>query len=104
MSDRPSEGDVPDGWERRERSFRGISRRLAAHYLRNLGGELVGTDDPAAATEVVGDDWRVALSVETVSPAGSITLTEVQVTVVGDPDHLDELIDAFAQKAMRAGG
>lgn len=34
------------GWEREEVAYRGISRRLAAHYLVNLGGELIGTDDP----------------------------------------------------------
>lgn len=96
--------DVPDGWERRERSFRGISRRLAAHYLRNLGGTFVDADDPAEATEVAADDWRAALSTGTVSPAGSIELTEVRVAFVGDPEILPDLVESFAQKAMRAGG
>ncbi|GAB3417725.1 hypothetical protein GCM10027435_16770 [Haloparvum alkalitolerans] len=93
-----------DGEEERERSYRGISRRLAAHYLRNLGGDLVGTDDPAEATRVEGDGWRVELSAAKVNPAGSLELTEVTVRFVGDPDALDELVDAFGQKAMRAGG
>ena len=47
-----------EGWERREKAFRGISQRLAAHYLRNLGGE-GETDD-----RVDGDDWTATLSAE----------------------------------------
>lgn len=93
-----------DGRDRRERSFRGISRRLAAHYLRNLGGTLVGTDDPAEATRVEGGGWSAELSAETVRVAGSLTLTEVTVVFEGEPAVLDELVDDFARKAMRAGG
>lgn len=99
-----SDLDPADGEEVRERSFRGISRRLAAHYLRNLGGELVGTDDPAEATSIEGDGWRASLSAAKVNPIGSIELTEVSVRFVGDPETLDALVDDFGQKAMRAGG
>lgn len=100
----PGLPSMEDGWERRERSYRGISRRLAAHYLQNLGGELVDTDDPAEATHVDGEEWRATLSAETVTAAASITLTEVTVSLAGDPEALDELIPALKQKAMRAGG
>ena len=93
-----------DGWERETVAYRGISRRLAAHYLRNLGGELVGTDDPAEATRVDGDEWRVALSAETVTAAAAIELTEVTAEFAGDPDALAELLPKYRQKAMRAGG
>ena len=92
------------GWERDEVAYRGISRRLAAHYLVNLGGELVGTDDPAEATRVDGDEWRVALSAETVAAAGAISLTEVTASFAGDPEALAELLPKYRQKAMRAGG
>lgn len=95
---------IDDGWERRERAYRGISRRLAARYLRNLGGELVDADDPADATRVDGDGWRATLRAEKVAAAGSITLTEVTVSFAGDPAVLDELIPTFKRKAMRAGG
>lgn len=100
MSEDPTAGSQ----EERTRSFRGISRRLAAHYLTNVGGTLVGTDDPAEATRVEGDGWVAELSAEKVNPAGSIMLTEVTVVFSGAPDTLDPVIDAFAQKAMRAGG
>jgi len=93
-----------DGWERKTVAYRGISRRLAAHYLRNLGGELVGTDDPAAATRVDGDGWRATLSAETVTAAAAITLTEVTAEFAGDPDALADLLPKYRQKAMRAGG
>ena len=94
-------GDGATGvWERRERSFRGISRRLAVHYLSNLGGDPVG----AANGRVTGDGWEATLSEDTVSVGPSLTLTEVTVAFEGDPETLDDLIETFAQKAMRAGG
>ncbi|EMA67447.1 hypothetical protein C461_06964 [Halorubrum aidingense JCM 13560] len=93
-----------EGWVRETVAYRGISRRLAAHYLVNLGGELVGTDDPAEATRVDGDGWRVALSAETVTAAAAITLTEVTAAFAGEPDTLAELLPKYRQKAMRAGG
>ena len=93
-----------DGWERETVAYRGISRRLAAHYLRNLGGELVGTDEPAEATSVEGDGWRAALSAEKVTAAAAIEITEVTAEFAGDPDALAELLPRYRQKAMRAGG
>ena len=77
------------------RSFRGISERLAVKYLENLGGER--TDGA-----VEGDGWRAELSSET----GEIgpTLTRTEVTVVFEGEALDGLVEAFARKAMRAGG
>lgn len=101
------DADLPPtepGWDRETVAYRGISRRLAAHYLTNLGGTLVGTDDPAEATRVDGDGWRVALSAETVNAAGSISLTEVTAAFAGDPDALAALLPKYRQKAMRAGG
>lgn len=86
------------------RSYRGISRRLAAHYLGNLDGELVGTGDPAEATTVEGDGWTAELSAESVSVGGSLSLTEVSVTFTGDDEVLADLIERFSFKAMRAGG
>ena len=95
---------IEEGWERETVAYRGISRRLAAHYLTNLGGELVGTDDPAEATRVDGDGWRVTLSAEKVTAAAAIRLTEVTAEFAGDPDALAELLPKYRQKAMRAGG
>lgn len=95
---------APETWERRERPFRGISRRLAARYLRNLGGEFVDATDPESATEIEGDGWRATLSTDTVEIGRSLTLTEVTVTFEGEPTVLDQLIEDFRRKAMRAGG
>ena len=102
--DTPSLPSAEEGWKRETVAYRGISRRLAAHYLRNLGGELVGTDDPAEATRVDGDGWRVTLSAETVTAAAAIELTEVTAEFAGDPDVLADLLPKYRQKAMRAGG
>ena len=110
-TDGPDDGDAADdaptaepGWERETVAYRGISRRLAAHYLVNLGGELVGTDDPAEARRIDGDGWRAALRADRVTAAGSIALTEVTAEFAGDPDALAELLPAYRKKAMRAGG
>lgn len=82
----------------RERSFRGISKRLAVHYLENLGGEREGE------SRVVGDDWTAELSESTVDVGPSLNLTEVTVVFEGDAEALDPLVEKFSQKAMRAGG
>lgn len=88
------------GAERIERSWRGISERLALEYLEGLGGERVG--DHA----VEADDWRAHTSAEKVSiyEGSTMNLTEVTVVFEGDPETLDDLVERFARKAMRAGG
>ncbi len=90
-----------DGSESRrvERSFRGISVRLARRYLENLGGTAV--DDET----VEADGWAASLSADTVSVGPSLQLTEVTVVFEADAEFdLSSLIEQFAQKAMRAGG
>ncbi|WP_424006790.1 hypothetical protein [Haloferax denitrificans] len=83
---------------RRQRAFRGISPRLAIQYLEGLGGE---ADDDG---RVVGPDWTVDIETEEVTITSSIQLTEVQLSFEGDEATLDDLVERFAQKAMRAGG
>lgn len=82
------------------REFRAISKRLAANYLENLGGERVDE----AGDRIEGDGWTAALAEKKVNPVGSITLNEVEVEFEGDREKLEPLIEKFAQKAMRAGG
>ena len=84
--------------ERVERSFRGISKRLAIRYLQNLGGT------PVEDGVVEGDDWVATLSADSVQIGPTLTLTEITVVFEGDGDSLESLVDAFARKAMRAGG
>jgi hypothetical protein len=81
-----------------ERSFRGISERLAVRYLTNLGGEHVDEQ------RVKGDGWTVTLASTRVDIGPTLSLTEVTVTFEGDEETLDPLVADFAQKAMRAGG
>ena len=85
---------------RRTKQFRGISKRLAANYLENLGGERANPD----GDRIEGDDWTADLSAETVQVAGSIELTEVTVSFEGPQAVLEELVEDFTRKAMRAGG
>ncbi|MDZ7702435.1 MAG: hypothetical protein U5J98_10475 [Halobacteriales archaeon] len=82
----------------RVRTYRGISERAARHYLTRVGGEL--HDDGS----VSGDGWRATVSSETVGIGPTLTLTEVAVAFEGDEATLDDLIERFSQKAMRAGG
>lgn len=81
-----------------ERSFRGISKRLAREYLENLGGEAESED------RVVGGNWVANLSDKTVEIGPSLSLTEVTVVFEGDQEVLEPLIEDFERKAMRAGG
>jgi hypothetical protein len=83
---------------RREKSFRGISERLARNYLENLGGEV--RDDGA----VVAEEWEASLSSEKVSIGPTMKLTEVTIVFEGDEEALDSVVPKFSQKAMRAGG
>jgi len=83
-----------------KRAFRGISKRLAAQYLESLGGERADE----AGDRIEGDGWSADLEERTVSPAGSITLTEVSIRFAGDREALEPLIEAFERKAVRAGG
>ncbi len=84
------------------REFRGISKRLAANYLENLGGERVDE----AGDRIEGDGWSAELAERKVNPVpgASITLNEVRVEFGGDETTLRPLIGKFEQKAMRAGG
>ena len=84
---------------RETRQYRGISQRLAADYLENLGGRRVDDDD-----HLEGDGWSADLSAETVEVAGSMELTEVTVAFEGEATVLEELVEDFTRKAMRAGG
>ena len=81
------------------RQYRGISQRLAADYLENLGGRRVNGDD-----RIEGDGWSADLSAGTVEVAGSMELTEVTVAFEGEAGVLEELVEDFTRKAMRAGG
>lgn len=81
-----------------ERSFRGISIRLALKYLNSIGAETTGED------YAEGEGWRADLSAEKVSIGPSLELTEVTVVFEGEEAVLEELVPAFAKKAIRAGG
>ncbi|MFB6267586.1 MAG: hypothetical protein ABEI31_08000 [Halodesulfurarchaeum sp.] len=81
-----------------ERSFRGISRRLAREYLVGLGGTEISD------RRVEGEDWTATLTTETVSVGPTLELTEVTVVFEGTEDRVESVVEAFARKAMRAGG
>lgn len=91
---------VAGGTVTQTKSYRGISLRLARHYLENMGADPV--DDDALA----GDGWRARLSAERV-PVGGGTMELTEVTVAFEADDeatLADVVERFGQKAMRAGG
>lgn len=91
------------GTDRVEKTYRGISQRIAVEYLENLGGEHVsGTADGEGEDVVAGDGWTATLSSGTVGVGATLQLTEV--TVVFEGDDVDEVVERFSKKAMRAGG
>ncbi|MDZ7849773.1 MAG: hypothetical protein U5K70_02810 [Halodesulfurarchaeum sp.] len=81
-----------------ERSFRGISVRLALKYMESVGAETVGED------YATGEGWHAELSAEKVQIGPSLELTEVTVVFEGEEAVLDELVPQFSKKAIRAGG
>lgn len=105
MSDGDADEAPPTGEEsqRVEKSFRGISQRLAVDYLQNLGGEHVSGEADGEGEDVVeGDGWTATLTAEKVGVGATLQLTEV--TVVFEGSDLGEIVEQFSQKAMRAGG
>ena len=98
-----------------EKAVRGISKRLAIHYLEGMGAQPVDeagdpvegageTGEAAAAVDrVVADDWEVHLSTATVDIGPTLEVTELELVFEGDGD-LEEVVEAFTWKARRAGG
>lgn len=82
----------------RERQFRGISRRAAVGYLEGLGGERVEEG------VVEGDGWRASISPDTVTIGPTLEISELTIQFEGEPATLDDLIESFSRKALRAGG
>ena len=83
--------------KRVERTYRGISTRLARRYLEILGGEV---DDDT----ITGDGWRATISESTVSVGPTLQLTELAIAFEGEADTVDRIVTSFTKKAMRAGG
>lgn len=82
-----------------EKTFRGISARLATEYLVGLGGRTVGDG------VIEGEDWRATVTEGEPQQIGpTLTLTPIHVRFEGDDEDLEELVATFSQKAMRAGG
>ncbi|MEF8812812.1 MAG: hypothetical protein V5A55_03225 [Halovenus sp.] len=83
----------------RERSYRGISARAAIGYLEKVGGNQV------SERKVESEHWEASVSEATVSIGPSLQITEVTVRFEGESDErLDEVVEEFSQKAIRAGG
>ena len=81
-----------------ERTYRGISRRAARQYLEGIGGKTI--DD----TLVSGSDWQAEIAESVVTVGPSLELTELTIVFEGKEDTLEEIVETFSRKAMRAGG
>lgn len=82
-----------------EKTFRGISARLALQYLEGMGGRRV--EDGV----VEGDGWRASVEEgEKVGIGPTVSLTPVHVRFESEGGDLDDVVERFSRKAMRAGG
>jgi len=81
-----------------ETELRGIGPGLVCRYLVELGGRQVD------AETVEGPGWSAR--VVKLSPAriGALQLGRTHVTIQGEPEALDRLIERFRRKVLRAGG
>lgn len=94
----PVERRIEDGLLHETRRFRGLTREQAIRYLCNLGGT------QRDAHTVTGDDWEARLSTRKVPVGPSYRLTEVEISWIGKPDTLENVIFRFRIKAFRAPG
>lgn len=79
------------------RTFRGITGRAAVMYLERLGGEVTGDG------VVDGEGWSARVEAGTATVGPTLRIDEVTIEFEG-ADGLDEVVSAFEQKAVRAGG
>ena len=92
-----------------------VERELAERIARKKMDEL-GPSVPAVVAvirehtnvlddeTVESDEWTASLSAESVNVGGSLSLTEITVRFEGDDDVLEDVVERFSRKAMRAGG
>jgi hypothetical protein len=99
-----------------EKAFRGISKRLALHYLEGLGARPVDADgtpvDGAGETteaaervdRAVAQGWAVTVGTETVAIGPTLEVTELVMVFEGDESVLEDVVEDFTWKSRRAGG
>jgi len=99
-----------------EKRIRGVSQRLAIHYLEDMGarpldGEgspVEGAGESRKAAErverVVAEDWSVRLGTTVVNIGPTLEVTELELVFEGDESVLETVVEDFTWKARRAGG
>ncbi len=78
--------------------LRGIGPALVCSYLVELGGQQVD------AETVVGPGWSARVVKLPPARIGALQLGRTHVSIQGEPEALDCLIERFRRKVLRAGG
>jgi len=75
-----------------------IPKWLLAEYLEEIGGQSDGD------SRVTGDGWVANL--EQIEPfqVGSLCIGQVQMSIDGEPQAIDQLLVLLEPKILRAGG
>ena len=88
-----------------ELSLRGLPEWLIREYFKEMGADLVGSEEEA--TGATSDEgWSVSWTHQRVKIAGSsgIGLTQFDLVFRGETDVLSDVHERFMKKAQRGGG
>ena len=83
--------------ERVEWVLRSIPLWLFQEYLKDLGGEVVGSG------QVKGRGWKASMEKLEDFQLGSIRVGQLRVELEGEAQAIQELLPALEKKLMRAG-
>ena len=79
------------------REMRGIPFFLLREYLQEMGGRLVGED------QVQAPGWSVNLEHMGPFRLGSLEVGQTRLEIQIEDDLVDDFIDRFSKKTLRAG-
>lgn len=86
--------------------LRGMGWRVVAHFLRQMGAELVIAERPSerrgALAELNGNGWRASVH-ENVEFVGALRTNRVEVRVAGEPAAVEDVIDGLRRMAVLKG-
>ena len=80
------------------REIRGIPFFLLVEYLEEMGGK------PVNDQQVQGPGWTVELSRMEPFKIGSLSVGQTRLKIQIEDHAVDEFLDVFGQKTLRAGG
>lgn len=80
------------------REIRGIPYFLLKEYLQEMGGR------PVKRNLIVGDGWSAHLQRMAPFRLGSLAVGQTRLTLEIEDQRLDDFMEQFSKKTLRAGG